>query len=71
MSEKVSSTSRSTERLSKKEKKQLELRKHLMKALTRKKEGGYTKEPTAAQYAAFDPKRTTKDKKKSLKIKDD
>ena len=59
------------EELSDKEKKQQELRKHLMKSLTRKKEGGYNKEPTAAQYAAHDPKRTTKEKKKSLKIKDD
>ena len=59
--------------LSDKEKKQQKLRKHLMKSLTRKKEGGYNKEPSAAQYAAHDPKRTTKDRKrrKSLKIKDD
>ena len=46
--------------LSDKEKKQQKLRKHLMTSLTRKKEGGYNKEPTAAQYAAHDPKRTTK-----------
>ena len=57
--------------LSDKEKKQQKLRKHLMKSLTRKKEGGYNKEPSAAQYAAHDPKRTTKKKKDSLKIKDD
>ena len=57
--------------LSDKEKKQQKLRKHLMTSLTRKKEGGYNKEPSAAQYAAHDPKRTTKKRKKNLKIKDD
>ena len=59
------------EKLSDKEKKQQKWREHLMKSLTTKKGGGYNKEPTAAQYAAHDPKRTTKEKKKSLKIKDD
>tara|TARA_A100001037_G_scaffold24446_1_gene20000 strand:+ start:2024 stop:2245 length:222 start_codon:yes stop_codon:yes gene_type:complete len=59
------------EELSDKEKKQQKLRKHLMKSMRRKKEGGYTKDNTDAQYSAWDPKRTTKKKKKSLKIKDD
>ena len=61
------------EKLSSSEKKKQKLRKHLMKSMRRKKEGGYRKENTDAQYSAWDPKRTTKykDKKKGLKIKDD
>ena len=57
--------------LSDKEKKRQKWRSLFLKQMTRKKEGGYNKGPSAAQLAAWGPKRKDKKRRKSLKIKDD